>query len=191
MCEAEFYDKCCVWCGLIFYICVSCYRGQAYCCAECRRRGCQKRVRDARHRHQHHEYGRLDHRDRNRAYRRRRRERITSASSVMDLGSQKLAFSPQPISLSRPATPIDDIPAAPSQRANDVALPYGDTYAVQGKACITTTGLRSNIRANICCVLCGRLGSFIRLRQATRRSCSQRAKRGLAHPYQRAGPRAL
>ena len=58
-------------CGARFFLCPACDRGQCYCSAVCRQRArtCQRRT--ARQRHQRSPAGRLDHRDRQRAYRRR------------------------------------------------------------------------------------------------------------------------
>ena len=58
-------------CGAIFYICNSCYRGQVYCGDECRRRMRRQQRRRANRRYQQSREGRLDHRDRQRAYRER------------------------------------------------------------------------------------------------------------------------
>jgi len=57
----------------VFWICRSCYRGQGYCRRSCRRVQRRRQLRAANRRHQRSPEGRLDHRDRQRAYRRRRR----------------------------------------------------------------------------------------------------------------------
>ena len=62
-------------CGVMFYICGSCYRGQAYCGDECRSRTRREQTRRARRRHRQSREGRLDHRDQQRAYRERCRLR--------------------------------------------------------------------------------------------------------------------
>lgn len=56
-------------CGILFFVCPSCERGQAYCSDECRKRARRLQLREANRRHQQSEEGRLDHRDRQRAYR--------------------------------------------------------------------------------------------------------------------------
>ena len=56
-----------------FTICAACDRGHAYCSAPCRQAGRLRSLRAARARHQRSLEGRLDHRDRQRAYRQRRR----------------------------------------------------------------------------------------------------------------------
>ena len=55
-------------CGVMFYICGSCYRGQVYCGDGCRGRMRRQQTRRAKRRHQQSREGRLDHRDRQRAY---------------------------------------------------------------------------------------------------------------------------
>ena len=70
-------------CQALFPVCTCCDRGQRYCSQECREqvRVCQRRA--ANRRHQQSAEGRLDHRDRQRRYRRRRHTK-----SVTDQGSQ-------------------------------------------------------------------------------------------------------
>jgi len=41
----------CRWCGKRFYVCRRCWRGQAYCCEECRRLGRQRVHREAQRRY--------------------------------------------------------------------------------------------------------------------------------------------
>lgn len=62
-------------CGARFFLCRACDRGQCYCSTECRAQARAQQLRRARQRHQHSNAGRLDHRDRQRAYRRRRAAR--------------------------------------------------------------------------------------------------------------------
>ena len=70
-------------CGVMFYICGSCYRGQVYCGDGCRGRMRREQKRRAKRRHQQSREGRLDHRDRQRAYRERcRLRRVTDHTSV-------------------------------------------------------------------------------------------------------------
>ena len=60
-----------VGCGVRFFLCRACDRGQRYCSAACRAQARAQQRRAARQRHQRSHAGRLDHRDRQRAYRRR------------------------------------------------------------------------------------------------------------------------
>ena len=70
-------------CGVMFYICRSCYRGQVYCGDGCRGRMRREQKRRAKRRHQQSREGRLDHRDRQRAYRGRcRLRRVTDHTSA-------------------------------------------------------------------------------------------------------------
>lgn len=70
----------------MFWICVCCDRGQQYCTAECRGRVRRRQHRVANRRHQQSAEGRLDHRDRQKRYRRRHH-----AKSVTDQGSQSVS----------------------------------------------------------------------------------------------------
>ena len=75
----------CRWpgCGLVFYICNSCYRGHRYCGDRCRKKAKREQRRRANQRHQQSREGRLDHRDRQRAYRERcRLRRVTDHTSA-------------------------------------------------------------------------------------------------------------
>jgi hypothetical protein len=62
---------CAAACGARFFVCRACDRGQRYCSAACRAQARAQQRRTARQRHQRSVAGRLDHRDRQRAYRRR------------------------------------------------------------------------------------------------------------------------
>jgi hypothetical protein len=75
----------CRWheCNAIFWICRSCDHGQQYCSDNCRAKARREQRRAANHRHRKTPEGKLDQRDRQRAY----RQRLTSFS-VMDQGSQ-------------------------------------------------------------------------------------------------------
>lgn len=64
-------------CGTLFWICRPCDRGHRYCSERCRQKARRQQRREANRRHQQSPEGQLDHRDRQRAYRRRRRERVT------------------------------------------------------------------------------------------------------------------
>ena len=63
-------------CGALFWICRRCDRGHRYCSVRCRQQVRRQQCREANRRHQQSPEGRLDHRDRQRAYR-RRPERVT------------------------------------------------------------------------------------------------------------------
>ena len=58
-------------CGAVFYVCRSCDRGQRYCSERCRDKARREQRRVANRRHRESVEGRLDHRDRQREYRRR------------------------------------------------------------------------------------------------------------------------
>ena len=78
-------------CGTVFYLCGSCYRGQAYCGHPCRATAQRRQRRRANARHQRSPEGRLDHRDRQRAYRARRRRRVTDVPSTRPPRSTTIA----------------------------------------------------------------------------------------------------
>lgn len=64
-------------CRAVFWICRSCFRGQSYCSLHCRIKARRQQLRAANRRYQQSSEGRLDHRDRQRAYRRRLLDRVT------------------------------------------------------------------------------------------------------------------
>jgi hypothetical protein len=68
----------CAKCASLFVLCPSCFRGQAYCSLACRHVARLGLHRAANARHQRSKEGRLDHRDRMRAYRRRRLENASA-----------------------------------------------------------------------------------------------------------------
>ena len=71
-------------CGALFFICPPCDRGQRYCSPACRTQARIQQTRRANRLYQRSPEGRADHRDRQAAYRCRRREqqaRVTDQSS--------------------------------------------------------------------------------------------------------------
>jgi hypothetical protein len=85
-------------CFAVFFICQHCDCGQRYCSVACQSQAYRKQRRAANRRHQQSEEGRLDHRDRQRQYRCRRRARNDSlstseaATSVTDEPSPTIPF---------------------------------------------------------------------------------------------------
>jgi len=77
-------------CRATFFLCSHCDRGQRYCSLACRRQARLAQRRCANRRHQRSLEGRLDHRDRQREYRRRRAQRAPQAR-VTDQGSLLIA----------------------------------------------------------------------------------------------------
>ncbi len=67
---------------MVFFLCAHCDRGQRYCSSRCREKSRRLQRREANRRHQQSAEGRLDHRDRQRAYRRRSKARVTDQSSL-------------------------------------------------------------------------------------------------------------
>ena len=79
-------------CGAVFWICRHCDRGHRYCGERCRRKARRQQRRAANRRHQQSPEGRLDHRDRQRAYRERcrHRARVTDQPSPPTSGSDSI-----------------------------------------------------------------------------------------------------
>lgn len=78
-------QRVCGGCRAVFFICPSCDRGHRYCSPDCRDRARLQQRRCANLRHQRSVEGRLDHRDRQRQYRRRCQQvptRVTDQASV-------------------------------------------------------------------------------------------------------------
>jgi hypothetical protein len=78
----------------MFFICSHCYRGQRYCSDTCRAQARRQQRRAANGRHQRSEEGRLDHRDRQRAYRQRRAAGVTDQSSGARVAYGMMAVPP-------------------------------------------------------------------------------------------------
>ena len=119
-------------CGVMFYICGSCYRGQAYCGDGCRGRMRREQKRRARRRHQQSWEGRLDHRDRQRAYRERRRLRC-----------------------------VTDHTSAGSGRAGNIGATWTETGMSTPLAKVFQDRLRfggPQAAIRIVCIVCGRVG---------------------------------
>jgi hypothetical protein len=87
--EVVLRQRVCRGCGAVFWICRHCDRGQRYCSPACRREARIGQRRRANGRHQRSPEGRLDHRDRQRVYRRRRAQR----ARVTDQGSLSITSS--------------------------------------------------------------------------------------------------
>ena len=83
----------CRWpgCGLLFYICNSCFRGHRYCGDICRDKARREQLRRADQRYRRSKEARLDHRDRQRDYRERcRLRRVTDHTSPANFDSDSI-----------------------------------------------------------------------------------------------------
>ena len=120
-------------CRGLFFLCADCDRGQRYCSLACRQQARLRQRRCANRRHQQSPEGRLDHRDRQRRYRRRRMQ-----ASVTDQGSLSIICSP-------------------SSRCGSVEpeVPTQSSSAVFPRWPPTEPGVR------MCCRVCGRAGRFL------------------------------
>ncbi len=143
--EPLFHQRRCVAtpCGAPFWICQSCYRGQRYCCERCRLKNRRQQRREANRRHQQSPEGRLDHRDRQRAYRlRRARARVTDHTRTAPSSSARIG---------RPD------PLLQSTMAGTETQPEEELHA--GKA--VTDGYRRWSAPGVHCLVCGRWGTFV------------------------------
>jgi len=71
----------CKHCGLIFHVCRSCFRGQAYCCDFCRHEARKKNHREAQRRYQQTEEGRETRRNAERMRRIKKGEKTVADQS--------------------------------------------------------------------------------------------------------------
>ena len=98
----------CRWpgCGLVFYICNSCFRRHRYCGNTCRDKARREQLRLANQRYGQCEEARLDHRDRQREYRERcRLRRVTDHTSAGNGRSVKIV---EPVRETGRSTPLTD-----------------------------------------------------------------------------------
>lgn len=121
----------------MFWICEHCDRGQCYCSAACRDQARREQHRRANCRHQRSPEGRLDHRDRQREYRRRRR----AERRVTDQGSLSIA---SPVNI--PEWDMATTPAA--VQTNPAAV-------------LPRRGPQSRPGPLLRCILCGRSSRFV------------------------------
>lgn len=138
----------CGWCAAFFYMCRAHFRNHRYCRDACRVRARSRQIRAARRRHRQTEEGRLDHRDRMRAYRRKLSRLVAVAAcaaaiSVVDQTTdpfgQPLSLSSQDAAIGATSTPreVSDVPIdedSPSHtcivcgRQSDFILPFGELW---------------------------------------------------------------
>lgn len=87
----------CRWCGKVFCICQSCWRGQAYCCEECRSASKRKAHQEAQRRYRKTEKGKKAHRE---AENRRRIGLAKKNKKIMDDTDTKFQCSASKIEMS-------------------------------------------------------------------------------------------
>jgi len=105
-------------CRTVFFICAHCDRGQRYCSTLCREHARVHQRRCANSRHQQSPEGRLDHRDRQRDYRYRRRQ---AQARVTDQGS--LSITSPALFECGPADRQENPPAPQPRPEAQLALP--------------------------------------------------------------------
>lgn len=104
-CRAVFRQRICRLpsCLTVFYLCPHCDRGQRYCSVRCREKSRRQQRRAANRRHQQSLEGRLDHRDRQRAYRDRLGQaRVTDQGSLGPLTCARMPAPRSPQELKAP-----------------------------------------------------------------------------------------
>jgi hypothetical protein len=124
----------------MFFICRSCYRGQTYCSRPCQQKSRREQLRLANRRYQRSLEARLDHRDRQREYRRRCSGRVTDQSSLAPDSSSRIGRVLAGLSLPPAPEESDD----PGQRT------------------------RQERFQRMFCIVCGRWGQFIEIFRARR-----------------------
>jgi hypothetical protein len=142
--EVVLRQRTCRGCHAVFWICRYCDRGQRYCRAQCRARARREQRRQANRRHQQSPYGREDHRDRQREYRKRcAQTRVTDQSSA---------------AVSSPG----NMPGWDTRSARSAAQAPSTAASVLS---LTLPAWRKHSQQHrvpfLCCVLCGRRGRFV------------------------------
>ena len=133
-------------CGARFFLCRACDRGQGYCSAACRTRARAEQRRAAGQRHQRSAAGRLDHRDRQRAYRRR-------------LARRRHTPPPQDEPL--------PLPAIPSTETENVTDHTSQAAAISGIVRLSAWRWPVNAQSRLAalgalvCRWCGRIGHWL------------------------------
>lgn len=125
-------------CRSLFYICRRCDRGQGYCSPACRAVSRRQQCRDANRRHQQSPEGRADHRDRQRAYRKR-----LQAARVTDQGRRTRRTS---IKLSRPRADF-----SLARKSERLGLEIGHVKPFSS----------GSDRFRPTCIVCGRAGGWV------------------------------
>lgn len=122
-------------CHAVFWICRHCDRGQCYCGPACRDLARLEQRRRANCRHQRSPEGRLDHRDRQREYRRRQAQ-----ARVTDQGSLSIT---SPVNMREWDTPTTR------------------SALLRGTAVFTRRGPENRRRRLLHCIICGRSSRFV------------------------------
>jgi hypothetical protein len=133
-------------CGARFFLCPACDRGQCYCSAACRRSVRTVQRRAARQRHQRSPAGRLDHRDRQRAYRRRLAVRRHAESGA----------TPTPTPTAPLSTPEKNV----TDHASHAPVRSGTLRASAWRWPLTAPSRQSG-RGALVCHWCGRVGRWL------------------------------
>jgi hypothetical protein len=128
-------------CHAVFWICQHCDRGQCYCSPACRDGARLEQRRRANCRHQRSPEGRLDHRDRQRDYRQRRRDQPALQARVTDQGSLSIT---SPVNI-----PEWDTPTTRTAVPRSTATVFAPRRP------------ENRPRSLLHCIVCGRGGRFV------------------------------
>lgn len=131
-------------CGVVFYICPHCERGQVYCSDSCRQLARRIGHRIANRRHQQSEEGRLDHNDRQRAYRLRQARASSQSGSAKSVTDHTYAPSPSYATLLPPASTTV---RGPLSKLRPALRLHARSF--------------SSDRQRVVCLFCGRRGRFL------------------------------
>ncbi len=138
----------CARCSSLFVLCTSCFRGQAYCGPICRTASSRELHRAANARHQEDDDGRLDHRDRQRAYRERQ---LTAALPVVAEAEAVAGRSVTDSASAKLDLPMESAPAATVFAPRSLYASH--LLVIDDDDCVPVAVLR-------CCV-CGVVGTHI------------------------------
>ena len=147
-------------CRVLFFICSHCDRGQRYCSLACRHSSLLLQRRAARRRHQQSPEGRLDHRDRQRIYRRRKAAstRLPIAKSVTDNGSQP---EPSHVSIAPPCKWPPEPEGSAGQADAKTTEPIRSQSAVDRLSWRQQLSRFISDLGFVVCRFCGRLGRYL------------------------------
>jgi hypothetical protein len=143
--EVVLRQRVCRGCHAVFWICRHCDRGQQYCRTQCRARARREQRRRANRRHQQSPYGREDHRDSQREYRKRcAQTRVTDPSSAAVSSPNNM-----PGWDTRSTRNAAQAPSTAAASVLSLALAAWRKHSEE------------HVAPFLCCVLCGRRGRFV------------------------------
>jgi hypothetical protein len=161
----------CVLCHALFVICRSCDHGQRYCQGWCRFWAWREHRRQANRRHQRSPEGRADHRDRQRAYRKRcAQRRWTVLTGTAGKSAVTESLSPSPRETVTPKSVTDTTSLTLTSADMMAARNSGSATAAPLSCSAAKVGQRLRPRQKpdgklefgwLRCIVCGRCGRFV------------------------------